>query len=66
MNSIDSMQTDGKFMVGNDIPDGQAAVTALLHDCYDLAHQLKEQAEENEEKEAAEALPVQSAVPSAA
>jgi hypothetical protein len=62
------MQTDGKFMVNGDIPDGQAAVISLLHDCYELAHQLKEQAEENEEaeEETASAPPVQAAVPSAA
>lgn len=62
------MQTDGKFMVKGDIPGGQAVVISLLHDCYELAHQLKEQAEENDEaeEEAASAPPVQAAVPSAA
>jgi hypothetical protein len=60
------MQSDGKFMVNGDIPDGQAAVVTLLHDCYELAHQLKEQAEENETQEAGETVPVQNAVPSAA
>jgi hypothetical protein len=42
------MRVDGKFMVGNDIPDGQAAVVTLLEDCFDLAYQLKVQAEEGE------------------
>jgi hypothetical protein len=62
------MQVDGKFMINGDIPDGQAAVISLLHDCYELAHQLKEQAEENEaaEDEAASSVPVTPAVPSAA
>jgi hypothetical protein len=61
------MQVDGKFMINGDIPDGQAAVVTLLHDCYDLAHQLREQAEENEMNEASETVPMQgSAVPSAA
>lgn len=61
------MQVDGKFMVNGDIPGGQAAVISLLHDCYELAHQLREQAEENEAAEdAGSAVPVQAAVPSAA
>jgi len=68
LNSIDNMQVDGKFMVNGDIPDGQAAVISLLHDCYELAHQLKEQAEENEaaEEESGVAVPTHAAVPSAA
>lgn len=52
------MQVDGKFMVNGDVPDGQAAVYALLHDCYDLAHQLKDQAVENERKESGEPAPI--------
>jgi len=48
LNSIDNMRVDGKFMVGDDIPDGQAAVTALLEDCFDLAYELRNQAEEIE------------------
>lgn len=50
------MRVDGKFMIGDDIPDGQAAVVALLEDCFDLCIQLKNQAEEEDEAaEAAEA-----------
>ncbi len=63
------MQVDGKFMVNGDIPDGQAVVVTLLHDCYELTHQLREQADENELVESqanAGAPPVGSAVPSAA
>ena len=45
------MRVDGKFMVGKDIPDGQAAVVALLEDCFELTYQLKAQAEENEKAE---------------
>ncbi|KIW05124.1 hypothetical protein, variant [Verruconis gallopava] len=67
LNSIDNMQVDGKFMVNGDIPDGQAAVVSLLHECYELTQQLKEQAEENEEaEESGSAVPVQAAVPSTA
>lgn len=35
------MRVDGKFMVGNDIPEGQASVNALLAECYDLAYELR-------------------------
>jgi hypothetical protein len=41
LNSIDNMRVDGKFYVGNDIPEGQASVNALLADCYDLAYELR-------------------------
>jgi len=60
LNSIDNMQVDGKFMVGKEIPDGQAAVTGLLTECYDLAHQLKDQADDNELAEEAKELKMQS------
>jgi hypothetical protein len=35
------MRVDGKFYVGNDIPEGQASVNALLAECYDLAYELR-------------------------
>lgn len=39
-------------MVGNDIPEGQASVIALLAECFDLAYDLRAEAEErNEEAE---------------
>jgi hypothetical protein len=47
------MRVDGKFMVGKDIPDGQAAVVALLEDCFELTFQLKAQAEEADNAESA-------------
>lgn len=43
------MRVDGKFMVGNEIPDGQAALVTLLEDCFELAYQLRAQAEEGDE-----------------
>jgi hypothetical protein len=49
LNSIDNMRKDGKFMVGNDIPEGQASVTALLSECFELAYELRNDAEENGE-----------------
>ncbi|KAF2461290.1 hypothetical protein BDY21DRAFT_278099 [Lineolata rhizophorae] len=51
LNSIDNMRNDGKFMVGEDIPDGQAAVTQLLEECFDMAYELRSAAEEEEERE---------------
>jgi hypothetical protein len=51
LNSIDKIRVDGKFMVNNSIPDGQAAVMQLLEDCYELTYQLQNEAEEDEAKE---------------
>lgn len=45
------MRKDGKFMVGNDIPEGQGAVASLLAECFDLAYEMRMAAEENEESE---------------
>jgi len=42
------MRKDGKFMVGEDIPDGQGAVTQLLAECFDLAYELRTEAEDND------------------
>jgi hypothetical protein len=39
------MKIDGKFMVGEDIPDGQGAVIALMEECFELSYQLREQAQ---------------------
>ncbi|KAI9771330.1 MAG: hypothetical protein M1840_002300 [Geoglossum simile] len=46
LNSIDSMQVSGMFMVGEDIPEGQANVKSLLAECFDLCHDLKVEAED--------------------
>ena len=35
------MRVDGKFYIGNDIPEGQGSVSALLNECYDLLEDLK-------------------------
>lgn len=51
LNSIDNMRRDGKFMIGNDIPEGQGSVTALLSECFELAYDLRTDAEENDEEE---------------
>ena len=51
LNSIDNMKKDGKFMVGNDIPEGQASVTALLDECFEIAYELRSEADERVERE---------------
>ncbi|KAL1968896.1 hypothetical protein VTN77DRAFT_1257 [Rasamsonia byssochlamydoides] len=50
LNSIDNMRVDGKFFVGNDIPEGQASVNALLAECYDLAYELRAAVVEDEKE----------------
>lgn len=51
LNSIDNMKKDGKFMIGDDIPEGQASVQALLAECFDLAYDLRNDAQEKDEPE---------------
>ena len=48
LNSIDNMRVDGKFMVGDDIPEGQGSVSGLLAECFDLTYELRIAAEEKE------------------
>ncbi|KAG9190688.1 hypothetical protein G6011_08776 [Alternaria panax] len=48
LNSIDNMRVDGKFMVGDEIPDGQGRVTQLLEECFELAYDLRNDAEDND------------------
>jgi hypothetical protein len=43
------MKKDGKFMVGNDIPEGQGSVTSLLAECFDIAYDLRNEAEERKD-----------------
>ncbi|OAL48754.1 hypothetical protein IQ07DRAFT_588843 [Pyrenochaeta sp. DS3sAY3a] len=52
LNSIDNMRKDGKFMVGNEIPDGQGRVTQLLEECFELAYDLRNDAEDSSSAEA--------------
>lgn len=49
LNSIDNMKKDGKFIVGDDIPEGQASVTTLLNECFEMAYELRTEAEERKE-----------------
>ena len=43
------MKKDGKFMVGDDIPEGQGSVTSLLAECFDVAYDLRNEAEERQD-----------------
>ncbi|RDW60866.1 hypothetical protein BP6252_12249 [Coleophoma cylindrospora] len=45
LNSIDNMRKDGKFMVGNDVPEGQGSVNELLAECFELNYELRIAAE---------------------
>lgn len=50
LNSIDNMRVDGKFMVGNDIPEGQGSVNDLLAECFELSYELRVAAETETEE----------------
>lgn len=64
--SIDNMRTDGKFMVGQDIPDGQGAVTQLLEDCFEIVRDLRDQLEYEQEDSRTEVVFTEAAEPQAA
>ena len=54
------MRHDGKFMVNGDIPEGQGSVTALLSECFEIAYELRadadrEEAEDDEDEDDEEA-----------
>lgn len=52
LNSLDNMRVDGKFVVNNDIPEGQGSVSELLAECFELNYDLRVEAEEKERGEA--------------
>lgn len=39
------MRKDGKFMVGEEIPEGQGSVNELLAECFELSYDLRVAAE---------------------
>ncbi|KAI9652648.1 MAG: hypothetical protein M1831_006634 [Alyxoria varia] len=45
LNSIDNMRQDGKFIVNDDIPEGQASVIELLTECFEMAYDLRNDAD---------------------
>ncbi|KAK4188039.1 hypothetical protein QBC35DRAFT_367520, partial [Podospora australis] len=46
LHSIDNMRVDGKFMVGNDIPEGQGSISELLAECFEINYELRVAVEE--------------------
>ncbi len=44
------MRVDGKFMVGQDIPEGQGSVNDLLAECFDLSYELRVAAEPEQDE----------------
>jgi len=50
LNSIDNMRVDGKFMIGQDIPEGQGSVNELLAECFELSYDLRVAAETETEE----------------
>ncbi|KAI2625857.1 hypothetical protein GGR54DRAFT_593260 [Hypoxylon sp. NC1633] len=57
LHSIDNMRVDGKFMVGEDIPEGQGSVAELLAECFDLNYELRVAAEAATETSTPESPP---------
>lgn len=47
--SLDNLRKDGKFIVNNQVPEGQGTLNALLAECFDIIHELKIELEEKEE-----------------
>ena len=39
------MQVDGKFVFGDDVPEGQGGVKSLLAECFELCHELRAEVE---------------------
>lgn len=46
--SIDQLRTDGKFFVGDSLPEGQGMLNALLAECFDICHELKVEMDERD------------------
>jgi hypothetical protein len=42
------MRQDGKFIINNDIPEGQGSVSELLAECFELNYELRLAAESEE------------------
>lgn len=48
------MRIDGKFYIGNDIPEGQGSVNSLLAECYELAYDLRAAVVDEEQEDQGE------------
>lgn len=51
---IDDMRVDGKFEVGDQIPEGQGTLNALLAECYDICYEMRVEMEERHENNGGE------------
>lgn len=51
LHSLDNMRQDGKFVVNGDIPEGQGSVVGLLDECFEMAYELRNDAEEQQESD---------------
>lgn len=49
--SLDNLRHDGKFIVNNQVPEGQGTLNALLAECFDIVYELKIELEEKEEND---------------
>lgn len=49
--SLDNLRSDGKFIINNQIPEGQGTLNTLLAECFDIIHELKIELEEKEEED---------------
>lgn len=49
--SLDNLRHDGKFIVNNQVPEGQGTLNALLAECFDIVYELKIELEEKEEED---------------
>ncbi|KAM9918140.1 hypothetical protein OXX59_008867 [Metschnikowia pulcherrima] len=49
--SLDNLRHDGKFIVNNQVPEGQGTLNALLAECFDIVYELKIELEEKEDTE---------------
>ncbi|CAH6718790.1 cu(2+) suppressing and bleomycin sensitive protein 1 [[Candida] jaroonii] len=48
--SLDNLRNDGRFIINNQIPEGQGTLNALLAECFDIMHELKIELESKEEE----------------
>ncbi|EGV62410.1 hypothetical protein PSN45_001156 [Yamadazyma tenuis] len=49
--SLDNLRNDGKFIINNQIPEGQGTLNALLAECFDILHELKIELEAKEDEQ---------------
>lgn len=45
------MKVDGKFVINDDVPEGQGSVSELLAECFEINYELRVAAEEADANE---------------